>query len=143
MITCKTFHPGKTGSLFCRAGIPLYWDKIFPCNCFSPPRRNKKVNSKISIEVHFKKSKIFRLSFYDSYDVNLWEKKSTNIFVEFHHFTKAATGGRCSTKKVFLKILKYAQENTCVGVSLRVFRSAILSKIGSNADIFLWILQNF
>ena len=50
---------------------------------------------------------------------------------------------RCSAKKVFLKILQYSQENTCVGVSLRTFKSAILSKRDSNADIFLWILRNF
>ena len=41
---------------------------------------------------------------------------------------------RCSAKKVFLKILQYSQENTCVGVSLRTFKSAILSKRNSNAD---------
>ena len=39
-ITCKTFHPIKTGSLFCTAGIPLCRDEIFPCNRFSPPRRD-------------------------------------------------------------------------------------------------------
>ena len=43
----------------------------------------------------------------------------------------------CSAKKVFLKILQYSQENTCVGVSMRAFRSAILSKRDSNADVFL------
>ena len=54
------------------------------------------------MKVHFNSSKIFLLCFYDSYDVSLWEKKLTNIFVEFHHFTEAATGGvlqkRCSRK---------------------------------------------
>ena len=35
---------------------------------------------------------------------------------------------RCSAKKVFLKILKNSNENTCVGVSLQVFRSANLFK---------------
>ena len=50
---------------------------------------------------------------------------------------------RCSAKKVFLKILQYSQENNCVGVSLRAFRSAILSKRDSSADVFLWILRNF
>ena len=43
-ITCKTFRPGKTGSLFCKAGIPLFRDEIFPCNRFGLPRRDKKVN---------------------------------------------------------------------------------------------------
>ena len=35
---------------------------------------------------------------------------------------------RCSAKKVFLKTLKNSHENTCVGVSLQVFRSANLFK---------------
>ena len=48
---------------------------------------------------------------------------------------------RCSAEKVFLKVLHYSQENTCVGVSLRTFTSAILSKRDSNADVFLWILR--
>ena len=42
-------------------------------------RRNKKVNEKISIEVHFNRSKIFLLCFYDPYD--LWEVKLTNILI--------------------------------------------------------------
>ena len=43
-ITCKTFYPGKMGSLFCTPGILLCWDKIFPCNRFSPSTRDKKVH---------------------------------------------------------------------------------------------------
>ena len=43
-ITCKKFHPGKTGSLYCTAGIPLCRDEIFPCNRFSPPKWDEKVN---------------------------------------------------------------------------------------------------
>ena len=39
-ITCKKFHPDKAGSLFCTAGIPLCRNEIFPCNCFSPPKRD-------------------------------------------------------------------------------------------------------
>ena len=50
---------------------------------------------------------------------------------------------RCSAKKVFLKGVQYSHEDTCVGVSLRAFKSSILSKRGSNADVFLWILRNF
>ena len=49
----------------------------------------------------------------------------------------------CSAKQVFLKILQNSQESTCVGVSLRTFKSAILSKRDSNANVFLWILRNF
>ena len=50
-ITCKTFHPEKTGSLFCTAGIPLCRDEIFPCNRFSLPRRDKKVSGGIGIKI--------------------------------------------------------------------------------------------
>ena len=98
VITCKTFHPCKTGSLFCTAGIPLCRDVIFSCNRFSPRRGDKKVNWKISIEVHFNRSSIFLLCFYDSYDVNLWEKKSINIFVDFHHYAESGSvlQKRCS-----------------------------------------------
>ena len=39
-----------------------------------------------SIEVNFNKSKIFLLHFYDAYDVNMYEKKYANVFIEFHHF---------------------------------------------------------
>ena len=42
-ITCKTFHPGKTGSRFCTAGTPLCRDEIFPYN---RDRRDKKVKLK-------------------------------------------------------------------------------------------------
>ena len=34
-ITCRNFHPGQTGSLFCTAGIRLCWDDIFPSSRFS------------------------------------------------------------------------------------------------------------
>ena len=50
---------------------------------------------------------------------------------------------KSSAKEVFLKILQYSQENTYIGVSLRTFKSAILSKRDSKADVFLWILRNF
>ena len=32
------------------------------------------------------------MCFYDAYDVSMTKKKLINIFVEFHHFTEAATG---------------------------------------------------
>ena len=43
-ITCKKFHSGKAGFLFCTAGILFCWDKIFLCNRFNPPKRDEKVN---------------------------------------------------------------------------------------------------
>ena len=42
-IICKKFHPGKAGPLSCTIGIPHFPDKIFPCNCFSPPKRDEKL----------------------------------------------------------------------------------------------------
>ena len=42
-ITRKTFHPSKTGSLFCTAEIPFCGDEFFPCNRFSLPKRDKKL----------------------------------------------------------------------------------------------------
>ena len=59
------------------------------------------------------------LCFYDLHDVNLWEKMLTNIFVEFHHFTEAATGSVLQ-KKVLLKILECSQENACARVCVTV-----------------------
>ena len=54
---------------------------------------------------------------------------------------------RCSIKKLFLKILWYSQENTCVGVSfllkLWAFRPLTILKRDFNTDIFLWISGNF
>ena len=41
-ITRGKFHPVKTESLFCTAGIPLCPDKIFQCSRFSPPKRDEK-----------------------------------------------------------------------------------------------------
>ena len=57
---------------------------------------NKSILKK-SIELHFKRSKVLMLYFYDIYDVILREKKigrstadlcRTDIFIEFHHFMK-------------------------------------------------------
>ena len=48
------------------------------------------------VKVHFNRSKILLLYFYDAYDVSVWEKnfgQSTayscrNVFIELHHFMK-------------------------------------------------------
>ena len=42
-IACEKFLYCKAESLFCTVGIPLYWDKIFPSDRFSPPKRDEKV----------------------------------------------------------------------------------------------------
>ena len=55
---------------FSQNGISL---GIFTCNRFIPPERVKKINLSLkkSIEVHFSRSKIFLLCFYDAYDVKM------------------------------------------------------------------------
>ena len=76
---------------FSQNGISLVLPVIFTCNRFIPPEQVEKINLSLkkSIEVHFSRSKIFLLYFYDAYDVNLWEKKETNVLLmEFHHFMK-------------------------------------------------------
>ena len=97
-ITCKTFHPGWTGSLLCTAGTKrLIWRQSV----------RKKVNKYLC------------------------------------RFSSLYRKWKCSAKELFLKILQYSQENTYVGVSLPTFKSAILSKRDSKANVFLWILRNF
>ena len=44
---------------------------------------------------------------------------------------------------MFLKILQYSQENTCVELSLQAFRFAILLIRDTNAYVFLRILRTF
>ena len=42
-IKCEKVYLGKVGYLICTAWILLFWDKIFPCNRFSPPKCDEKV----------------------------------------------------------------------------------------------------
>ena len=77
--------------------------------------------------------------FYKFFCTNLvWTRNSSNIFRSNHC--------RCSIKKLFLKILWYWQENTCVGVSfllkLQAFRPLTVLKRDFNTYIFLWISRN-
>ena len=47
---------------------------------------------------------------------------------------------KCSTRKLFLKVSQYLQENTCVGISflikMQVLRPPTLLKRGSNTGVF-------
>ena len=47
---------------------------------------------------------------------------------------------KCSTRKLFLKISQYSQENTCVGISflikMQAFRAPALLKKVSNIGVF-------
>ena len=69
---------------------------------------------------------LFLLCFYNSYDVNLWEEKLTNVFVEFHHFTEAATGGvlqkRCSYKFCNIHRKTVMLESLCGPSSLQFYQ---------------------
>ena len=42
-IICEKFHRGKTGFLFCTAGIPICRNETFPRNRFNPPKPDEKV----------------------------------------------------------------------------------------------------
>ena len=61
----------------------------------------------------------------------IFEKYNEQVFIE----------------KLFLKILQYSYENTCVGVSflkkMQAFSPVTLLKRDSSTDVFLWILRNF
>ena len=70
------------------------------------------------------------MCFYDAYVVSL-RKKVNKYFYKISSFCRSSHW-RCSAKKMFLKILQYSQENTCVRVSLQAFRSVILLKRDTN-----------
>ena len=67
-----------------------------------------------------------------------WFRNSSIIFGSSHR--------RYSMNKLFLKILWYSQENTCVWVSfllkLQAFRPLNILEMDFNTDIFLWISGN-
>ena len=78
----KCFIPARQDPSFVQPGY-LCQDKIFPCNCFSPPRWDKKVNWKISLEVHFNRSKIFILCFYEDIYIMFFQsvRKKVNKYL--------------------------------------------------------------
>ena len=53
---------------------------------------------------------------------------------------KSIMNRKCSTRKLFLKISQYSQENTCVGISflikMQAFRAPALLKKVSNTGVF-------
>ena len=53
---------------------------------------------------------------------------------------KSIMNRKCFTRKLFLKILQYSQENTCVGISflikMQAFRAPALLKRDSNTGVF-------
>ena len=99
-ITCKTFYVKR--SVFCTAGIPLCRDKTF--SCISSASLGGINRSKIE-----NRSK-----------VNKYLRRISSFYRRRHR--------RCSAKKVFLKLLQYSQENTCVRVSFRSFNLQFYQK---------------
>ena len=96
--------------LHVKSFIPTWWDPSFVLSesCFAGTKfshvivsarlrgMKKLINTsvlKISTGVHFNRSKILLLCFYNLNDFNLWKKNLAYVFVEFHHFTEATTGG--------------------------------------------------
>ena len=70
--------------------IVLCREEIFPCNSFSPPKPDEKINQKMSISID---RRYFHCVF-TTYMTSICEKKMwTNVFVEFHHFAEVATEG--------------------------------------------------
>ena len=79
------------------SGSFFYWTTYFWKNCVESQKSSCNILFGKSVEVHFNRSKVFLLYFYDAYYVNLWEKNfgrstgyscRTNVFTEFHHFMK-------------------------------------------------------
>ena len=99
-ITCKTFYVKR--SVFCTAGIPLCGDKAF--SCIASASLGGINRSKIK-----NRSK-----------VNKYLRRISSFYRGRHR--------RCSAKKVFLKLLQYSQENTCVRVSFRSFNLQFYQK---------------
>ena len=60
---------------------------------------------------------------------------------------KSIMNSKCCTRKLFLKISQYSQENTCVGISflikMQAFRVPALLKKDSSTGVFLRTLRNF
>ena len=75
------------------------------------------------------------MCFYDAYDV-ICDKKVNKYLCRISLFYRSSHRRR-SEKKVFLKISQYSQENTCVGVSLQAFKSAIFLKRDFNTNVFV------
>ena len=70
----------------------------------------KKLNNrsvwKKSIEVHFNRAKIFLLYFYNAYNVSSWEKKFTNVIIEFHFMNLCFGKLTCLQRKIKRKCMQ-------------------------------------
>ena len=130
-----SFIPARRDPSFVLPGSRFAGMKFYHVIASARLKWMKKLIKKISIEVHFNRSKIF-LCFCDAYDVNLWEKKASKRLCKISSFYRGSHR-RCSAKKVFLKILQYPQESTCVRVSLQALGFAILLIRDTNTYVFL------
>ena len=94
--------------------------------------RNTSVQLLIEYKYNNAKMKRINIKHYCIFPHFIQFSKQTLLFIaalDDHHQKPAVR--RSSSKKLFLKISQYLQENTCVGTTL--------SKRDSNADVFLWI----
>ena len=82
---------------------------------------------------------LFAVCFILYLDVNLREKKVNKCLYRISSFYRSSHR-KSSAKKVFLKILQYSQEKTCVEVSLQAFSFAIFLV---STYVFLRILGSF
>ena len=110
----KSYIPARRDPSFILPGSRFIagtkFSPVIISSCLGRMKKLINTSLKIFIKVHFNRPKIFLLCFYNAYDVNLWEKIWSIIFVEFRHFTEAAILPRHSAKEVFLKVLQYSQE---------------------------------
>ena len=85
---------------------------------------------------------LFAVCFILYFDANLREKKVNKCLYRISSFYRSSHR-KSSAKKVFLKILQYSQEKTCVEVSLQAFRFAIFLVRDTSTYVFLRILGSF
>ena len=97
-ITCKKFHPGKTGSFFCTPGIPIFRDEIFPCNRYGPPKPDEKVNQHISLKISI--DQVYSNTRVPTREVNRNKHKSTRG-LSMKQITQIFLEGDSPTLKLF------------------------------------------
>ena len=126
--------------VFHRITRVFHWIIATNVGCFS-----KTVHVTTNRELKFPKYLIWTLFV-------CWEKRSgkcehNNMNANYDIFSAEAAFRRFSVKKIFLKISKNWQENTCARVSfsikLQVLGLQLCLKRDSGTGVFLWFLQNF
>ena len=131
----KRFIPASRDPCFVLPGSRFAGTKfshVIPSACLSGIKKliKKHLWKYISIDRRY-----FYYAF-TTHMTSICEKKFNKHFCRISPFYRGSHR-RCSARKLFLKILRYSQENICVGVSFWAFKSAVLSKRDSNVDVFL------